>query len=175
MKKHKIDILELSKETLAKIIEMYAGNALTLDGLWFTKVEENFGLDAAIEIDTKAWREYGMMEARRIKKVLEISETGTQALAKALNFQVWVRAIGMEYEFPEVSQNKLVLNVTDCRPQKARIRKGLGEFACKPVGIALFEEFAKVINPQFKMKCLVCPPDPHPPDLWCSWKFTLEE
>lgn len=175
MKRHKVDLLDLPKETLAKIIGMYGGNSLTVDGLWFTKVEEEFGLDKAIEIDTKVWGEYGTIEAKRIMKTLGIKEKSIPALVKALNFQVWVRATGMEYEFQQVGKDKVVFNVTDCRPQKARIRKGLGEFPCKPVGIALFEEFARVIDHRFKLRCLVCPPDPHPQDLWCSWEFTLEE
>ncbi|RJQ28661.1 MAG: hypothetical protein C4589_05970 [Peptococcaceae bacterium] len=170
----KVNLEELPKEKLIEIINMFAGNALTIDGLWFTYVEEKFGLEEAIKIDTAVWRRYGSIEARRIKKTLAIEGDDLGVLAKALNFQIWSRAMGIEYEIPETTGDKVIFNVTDCRPQKARIKSDRGEFACKPVGIALFEEFAREINPRFKLKCLVCPPDKHPDDLWCSWEFTLD-
>lgn len=170
----KVKLEELPKEKLVEIINMFAGNALTIDGLWFTCVEEKYGLEEAIKTDTEVWRRYGSTEARRIKKTLSIDGEDPEALAKALNFQVWSRALGFEYEIPEVTGKKVVFNVTDCRPQKARIKSNRGEFACKPVGIALFEEFAREINPRFKLKCLLCPPDKHPNDLWCSWEFSLD-
>lgn len=169
----KVKLEDLPKEKLIEIINMFAGNALTIDGLWFAGVEEKFGLEEAIKIDTEVWRRYGSTEARRIKRAVGISGEDTKTLAKALNFQVWCRALGFEYEIPEVSEKKIIFNITDCRPQRVRIKTGKGEFACKPVGIALFEEFAREINPRFKLKCLVCPPDEHPDDLWCSWEFSL--
>lgn len=175
MKEHKVDLSDLPKETLIDIVEMYGGNLLTIDGLWFTEVEREFELDTAVDIDTEVWKKYASTEARRIREALEISEGGVQALVRALNFMTWVRAIGMEYEFQEVNGSKVVFNVTECRPQTARMKRDLEEFPCKPVGIAIFEKFAKIIDSEFNVRCLVCPPDSHPPDLWCSWEFTLEE
>ena len=169
----KIDLMGLPKKTLVDLLKTYSKNSMTVDGLWFVNVEEKFGLDMAIEIDTRVWERYGATEAKRIKKVLDITEEGIPALVKALNFQIWVP--GMEYEFPEVTEKSVVFNVTDCTPQKARIRDKRGEFPCKPVGVALFKKFAETIDPRLKMKCLVCPPDQHPEDVWCSWKFQLEE
>ena len=173
MEQHKIDLLSLPKETLVDIITMFSKNAIAIDGLWFTDVEQKFGLDTALEIDEWVWGRYGAIEAKRIKQMIKIDEEAIAGLSQALNFQIWSPGIG-DYEFPEVTENKVVFNVTSCRPQRARVRDGRGEFPCKPVGAALFKEFAKVIDPRFKMKCLLSPPDPHPEDLWCSWEFSLE-
>ena len=170
----KIDLMRLSKKTLVELLKTYSKNSLTIDGLWFINVEEKFGLDTAIEIDTRVWERYGVTEAQRLKKVLNIAEGGgIPALVKALNFQIWVP--GMDYEFQEVTEKRTVFNVTDCTPQKARIRDKRGEFPCKPVGVALFKSFADTIDPRLKMRCLLCPPDSHPEDVWCSWEFRLEE
>ena len=169
----KIDYSDLSKQTLVELIRMFSKNLLTIDGLWFINVEEKFGLDVAVEIDTMVWGRYGVTEARRIKKVMNITEDGIPAIANALNFQVWIH--GMEYEFHEVTEKSVVFNVTSCTPQKARVRDKRGEFPCKPVEVAFFKNFAETIDPRLKMSCLVCPPDNHPEDLWCSWKFQLEE
>jgi hypothetical protein len=37
------------------------------------------------------------------------------------------------------------------------------------------EAAATVINPAAKVKCLVCPPDEHPEDVWCEWEFEIPE
>ena len=165
------DLSKLSKKQLIEMVKMFGDNAITLDGLWFTGVEDKFSLDAAVEIDTKTWEKYGATEARRIKERMNIEEESLDGLSRALNFQIWIWARGFDYKI-ERGGNALVFTVTDCRVQKIRKKSGRGEFPCKPVGIALFREFAKVFGENIKMECLVCPPDKHPEDVWCSWAFT---
>ncbi len=48
--------------------------------------------------------------------------------------------------------------------------------ACAPCNEASIEYFvgiAEALDPRAKVKCLVCPPDSHPPDLWCRWELKL--
>jgi len=167
-----MELSQLPKETLIKFIELLSKQFIVIDGLWFTEVEKQYGTAAALEMDTMAWEKYGAIEATRIKKSLKIEGDGLQALSKSLYFQAWLYAMGFDIKTEE---DKVVLTITDCRPQKARVRDGRGEFACKGVGVALFEGFIRAIDPKLKMKCLLCPPDRHPQDEWCKWEFTLEE
>lgn len=173
----KIDLLSLPKETLIEIIHTYSQNLLTVDGLWFLGMEQKYGLQAAIDTDTEVWARYGAIEARRIKRILGLTDDDDpiEAMSKALNLQIWAQSKGMEYDILQPSENTVVFNVTDCSVQRARMRDNRPLFPCKPVGVALFDEFAKTMNPKFKMKCLVCPPDDHPDDLWCSWEFKLQK
>jgi hypothetical protein len=62
----------------------------------------------------------------------------------------------------------------DCRVQSARKRKGLPDFPCKPVGLVEYEWFAKTIDPRIETRCIYCPPDKHPEDVWCAWEFELK-
>ena len=39
--------------------------------------------------------------------------------------------------------------------------------------IAITEAAARAINPGCAVRCLVCPPDEHPRDLWCEWEFEV--
>lgn len=166
------NILEsLKKEELQELVEIISKNLLTLDGYWFLSIEDRYGLDVAIEIDKEAWERFGTSEARRIKKFLKITEGTSEELAKALHLISFAPASAISVERRGGS---VILSIKDCRPQTARLRSGRGIFPCKPVGIAHLSAFAKTINPKFKLKCLVCPPDEHPPDLWCSWEFYLE-
>jgi len=168
----KIDLMDLPKDTLLDLLRMYSKDAMTVDGLWFINVEEKYGLDTALEIDQLVWDKYGVIEARRIKRLMNITEKGIPAIVKAFNFQIWVP--GMEYGFPEVTEKRAVFHVTDCNIQKARIRDNRPEFKCKPIGLSLFKNFAEVIDPEIKISCLFCPPDKHPEDVWCSWEFQME-
>ncbi len=45
----------MSGEDLLQALEMFAKNWLAHDGCWFLAAEERFGMEAAIELDTRAW------------------------------------------------------------------------------------------------------------------------
>ena len=169
----KIDYSDIPKATLVELIKIYSKNVITIDGLWFINLEERYGIDLAIDLDTKVWERYGITEVRRLKKLLNITDGGIENLIKALNFQIWVP--DMDFEFQDISDKKVVFNITDCTPQKLRLRDNRGEFECKPVGVALFNKFAEEIDPKIKMRCKFCPPDKHPDDIWCIWEFSLED
>ena len=61
----------------------------------------------------------------------------------------------------------------ECRVQIARQRKGLEDYPCKSAGIIEFTGFAKGIHPDIETTCLVCPPDDHPREFFCGWRFSL--
>ena len=164
---------DLSKEELLELLQNASKNWLTHDGLWFREVEARFGLEAAIELDKRAWEKFTVIEAQRIMKNLNIKPGGgIQALAKALKFRLYAY-INIQ-EIKEISDTRLVFRMNTCRVQEARKKQGLPDFPCKPVGIIEYSGFAKTIDPRIKTTCLVCPPDPHPPDCMCAWEFTLK-
>jgi hypothetical protein len=161
----------LTREELLDLVEVMSKNLLTLDGYWFLSIENRYGQSVAVEIDREAWEQFGVSEARRIKKFLKISDGTLEDLARALHF---TSIAPVSAVLVETRGDRVVLNIRNCRPQTARLRSGRGLFPCKPVGLAHLSAFAKVINPRFKVRCLLCPPDEHPDDLWCSWEFRLE-
>ena len=43
------------REVLLKLLGCFAKNWLAHDGCWFLSCENDYGLDKAIELDTKSW------------------------------------------------------------------------------------------------------------------------
>ena len=167
------EVEDLSKEELIQLLQDAAKNWLAHDGLWFRAAEDKFGTETAIELDKKAWETFTVLEAKRIMKRLGLKPGGgIPALVQALKFRLYAH-INVQ-EVVEEDEYHCVFQMNRCRVQEARKRQGLPDFPCKPVGIIEYSGFAKTIDPRIKTKCIVCPPEPHPPDVWCAWEFTLE-
>ena len=170
----KKDLEGLTKEELMDYIEDLSKNWLAIDGTWFQAVEREFGLEKAIELDAAQWKRFTVIEAKRIMKRFNIQENGgISALIKALNYRVYAN-INVQ-ETVEISENRCVFRMNNCRVQYARKRRNLPDFPCKPVGIIEYEDFAKTIDPRIKTKCICCPPDQHPDNYYCAWEFRIEE
>jgi len=162
----------LSKEELIAIIVDDAKNWLAHDGLWFQAVDQKYGMETAIEIDRMAWEHFTVVEAKRIMARLGLEPGGgIPALVECLNHRLYAR-LNLQ-EAIEVTDNRAVFRMVDCRVQSTRKRKGLPDFPCKTVGIVEYAGFARTIDPRIETRCIACPPDPHPEEFWCAWEFVL--
>ncbi|HEA64664.1 MAG TPA: hypothetical protein ENI02_00770 [Candidatus Aminicenantes bacterium] len=167
------EVEDFSKEELIGLLEDASKNWLMHDGLWFRAVEDKFGIEAAMELDRKAWEKFTVIEAKRIMDRLGIEPGGgIPALAQTLKFRLYAH-INVQ-EIKEISDTHCVFRMNSCRVQEARKRQGLPDFPCKSVGVIEYSGFAKTIDPRIKTTCLVWPPDPHPSNVWCAWEFHLE-
>ena len=167
------EIDDLSGDELRELLRDAAKNWLAHDGLWFQAVEHELGMDAAIRLDREAWSRFSPIEAKRIMERLNISPGGgIPALIQALKFRLYAH-INVQ-EIVEVSENRCVFRMNNCRVQEARKRRGLPDFPCRPVGIVEYESFAQTIDSRIKTRCIACPPDPHPPEYYCAWEFYME-
>lgn len=163
-----------SREELIDLLEIAAKNWLAHDGLWFLAAEDVFDMETAIELDRRAWERFTVIEARRIMRFLGIEPGGgIPALKQALRYRLYARL--NEQAMTDVDERTFIFRMNDCRVQAARKRKGLPDFPCKPVGLVEYANFATTIDPRFETECIACPPDPHPDEYWCAWKFTLPE
>ncbi|MDD2540680.1 MAG: DUF6125 family protein [Desulfuromonadaceae bacterium] len=165
---------KLSKEDLIKIIIDDAKNWLAHDGVWFQAVEKRYGMDAAVDADTEAWRYFTVIEAKRIMERLGIKAGGgIPALIECLKHRFYAR-LNLQ-DFIEQSDTRVVFRMLDCRVQSARKRKGLADHPCKTVGIVEYGEFAKTVDSRIATRCIACPPDLHPEEFWCAWEFSLRQ
>lgn len=162
----------LSREDLLKLLDIFAKNWLAHDGCWFLAIEEAYGMEAAIEMDTRSWERFSVAEASRIMKAFDIPQGGgLEALEKALRFRLYSHI--NQQEATRTADGALEYRMIECRVQATRRRKGLPDFPCKPVGMVEYGQFARTVDPRIQTECLACPPDPVG-DAYCHWRFTLE-
>jgi len=165
------DFTEIAETPQEKLSEFCSKCLYSVDGVWFSLVEQKYGLDAALELDIKAWERLGGIIARRALKTFEITGDNIHTLIKAFELDPMMSIY--EPTLFGMRGDRHVVRFAKCPPQEARIRDGRGEFPCKPVGIALLESYTRVVNPNAKVQCSICPPDPHPSDFWCEWEFAI--
>jgi hypothetical protein len=166
------ELMSMPKEKLIGMLEDAAKNWLAHDGLWFLTVEAEHGLKNAIVHDTAAWKKFTVIEARRIMKRHNIEpNSGLEGLKKALRFRLYAH-LNIQ-EILEETENSFVFHMNDCRVQSARKRDGRPDFPCKSVGLVEYALFASTIDPRIKTECICCPPDDHPDEYYCSWKFSV--
>lgn len=145
---------------------------IAIDGLWFQAVEKAYGMEVAVTMDCKVWEQFAAIEAARIKKRLRLPNAGgMDALDAALRARLVHNVNAFTINRP--NDKTLVFNISGCRVQSARERKGLELFACLPVGMIEFAVFARTIDSRITTECISCPPETKPGVQYCNWKFTL--
>jgi hypothetical protein len=167
-------IKNLSKEKLIEAIDAVAVNWLADDGVWFQTVEKHYDMDYAKRCNDTCWSRFSPYEAFRIKKLLGLPESpGLEGLKTALGFRMYARINKQAIE--EIDETGFIFRMIDCRVQSARKRKGLPDYPCKSVGMVEYPFFASSIDRRIVTECVGCPPDHHPENWYCAWKFTLKE
>jgi hypothetical protein len=148
-------------------------NTWRVDGLYFLGIEKRFGTEAATDVDAEVWSSMAAIEAKALQRLLGIDENpDVAAIIGVLKHSSW--AMDQPFKTVEVDGTRATLSIDRCRTQETRLNKGLDEFPCKKVRLGYLKSFAKALNPQVEVNCLVCPPDRHPKDLWCKWEFRME-
>lgn len=164
---------ELPREKLLELIANFSKNWLAHDGLWFQAVERERGMDEANRYNIEAWRRFTVIEAKRVKELLGLPErAGLEGLRRALAFRMYAP---LNRATTTIEGNTLTYDVTSCRVQAARQRKGMPFHPCKPVGLVEYGGFAATIDDRFTTECVSCFPDMTCPESNCVWKFTLNE
>jgi Family of unknown function (DUF6125) len=147
-------------------------NLWRVDGLYFLGIEKKFGTEAATEIDAGVWEAMAGIEAKALQKMFCVGEKPDVAtIIGLLRKSSW--AMDQPFKTVETGSRKAILRIDRCRTQETRVSKGLEEFPCKRVRFAYLRSFAKALNPDAKVECMVCPPDKHSKDSWCTWEFTV--
>lgn len=74
---------EMRKLTFEQIADYYRRSFITVDGLWFMKLEERYGFDTALDIDNDVWKIQPKIQARILKELFKLDK-GIDALYECL-------------------------------------------------------------------------------------------
>jgi hypothetical protein len=167
-------LMAMDAPALRDLLEKVSVNWLANDGIWFQAVEGRHGMFDAKRCNDTCWSRFSPLEAVRIKALLGLPEKGgIEALKTALGYRLY--AVINEQSIRQEGENSIVFRMNNCRVQAARKRKNLPDYPCKSAGMVEYPTFARAIDPRIRTECVGCPPDDHPEEWFCAWRFTLVE
>ncbi|MFO8066812.1 MAG: DUF6125 family protein [Bacteroidales bacterium] len=163
---------KMDENKVKKLLEGISVNWLANDGVWFQAVENSYNMTDAKYCNDNCWAQFSPFEARSIMKHLGLpANSGLDGLKKALQYRIY--AFVNVQEIVEEKDKSFVFRMNDCRVQSARKRKGLDDYPCKSAGIVEYTTFAETIDSRIKTECIACPPDKHPDEWYCGWRFYI--
>jgi len=163
---------KLPAETMQEVLEQVSISWLANDGIWFQAVEQDCGMNDAKRCNDTCWAIFSPVEAESIRHFLSLDrEPGLEGLKQALGLRLY--AVINVQSIVEETEDSFVFQMNECRVQAARKRKGLEDYPCKSAGLVEYAYFARTIDPRIKTECIGCPPDDHPEEWFCAWRFTV--
>lgn len=161
---------KLSKEQLLEFIDMQQRNWWNLQNNYILYFDNTYGQEAAVRADAHCFPANAKVQMYRLQKLFGLKQDIPSLVDAMVLSTIWANG---DFEIYGATETSFRIKVTNCYQQVRRLEEGIGEFACKPAGIAICEAAARVIHPAAEVECLVCPPDKHPPDVWCDWEFRI--
>lgn len=163
----------LAQEEKLVLSNEISKNWLAQDGIWFQAAERAHSMQIAKAVNDAAWAKFSPLEAGSIRRLLGLSDRpGLPGLARALHFRLYAR-INVQKVYTR--DNAVILEMNRCRVQAARVRKCMEDYPCRSAGVVEYSTFASAIDPRITTTCIACPPDSHPAEWFCSWKFEINQ
>jgi hypothetical protein len=166
-----LPLVSMEKDKLISLINAMSANWLTNDGVWFRTVEDSHDMYTSKRCNDTCWTRYSPVEASIIKAFLRLPEqSGLEGLEQALKYRLYAN---INEQAIERSGDELILRMVKCLVQKTRGSQGLPDYPCKSAGLAEFEAFGRTIDSRTATECIRCPPDEHPREWVCAWRFHI--
>jgi len=167
------ELLDMDQDKSVELMKVIAKNWLVNDGVWFQAVEFDQGMNDAKRCNDSCWAQFSPYEADSIKRFLNLDKNpGLEGLKKALGFRMY--SMINEQSIVNECETGFEFRMNQCRVQAARKRKKLDDYPCKSGGLVEYKYFARAIDGRIKTRCIACPPDDHPEEWYCAWRFSID-
>ncbi len=112
-----------------QIADYFHRSYAAVDGLWFMKIEEKYGLDNALDIDVEVWKVLPKIQARFIKELVG-AEQGIKGLYEC--FLVKLNIEGFHYNDEMIEQGKgFIIRIDECPWHNIMIKSGREKLSAK--------------------------------------------
>ena len=166
-------LLDMDDDKSSELMKTIAKNWLVNDGVWFQAVEFDRGMNDAKRCNDSCWAQFSPYEANSIKTFLNLGKSpGLEGLKKALGFRMY--SMINKQSIVNETENSFEFQMNECRVQVARKRQDLDDYPCKSGGLVEYAYFARTIDKRIKTECISCPPDDHPDEWYCAWRFSID-
>jgi len=169
-----INFEDFSRDTLVKLLIMYAKLYIAIDGFWYMTVMERNGNDEALACDIQAWTIMSKYEKKRIGETLNIEGKNVLSFIKTLQISPWF--IHTKYTVDMENNNSAVLTVTYCPTLEALEKEGRGrqKDICTVFEPKVFRNYASLFNPDIEVEPLSPLPREKQEHICCKWSFKLK-
>ncbi len=110
-------MIELS---LKQIAEYFQRSYAAVDGLWFMKIEEKQGFEAALDIDSEVWKVFPKIQARLLKTMGKLGN-GIDALYECLTTKLAIE--GYKFEAKK-HDNDFTIIIAECPWHNLMVKSG---------------------------------------------------
>src|SRR5271157_3050011 len=99
-----------------KMLDLAIYAFLRLDGAWFLATSEQYGVEAATELDVRAWEAFSERLGRRIVQMMNLEGEFSDMFPILMKIQNTL--MSMKSEITVISEDRLVIRVNDCEVWK---------------------------------------------------------
>lgn len=149
-------MLALTSDEVARYLRR---SYMAADGLWFVKVEEKYGFEAALDIDSEVWKVMPKIQARMLKAVGK-AERGMAPLRACFATKLALEGASFRVD-QDGRECSFQIVITDCPWYRLMVKSGredlagkVGEVICRTEYSVWAREFGEDIR--FELRDQIC-------------------